>query len=71
MSKREYDFIDSDGLYKIYEKSSRHHIIAVCQSVFDAMIVIKALDHTAVSNPEPCDCSIEDASDTSHIFDPS
>lgn len=55
MSKeREYDFVESDDLYKIYENRNRHHIIAVCQSAFDAMTVINALSHADV---DPCDCS--------------
>jgi len=58
MNKREYDFFDSDGLYKIYQKTKRNHIIAICQSAFDAMIVVNALSHPVVVS-EPCDCSDE------------
>lgn len=44
-SKEEYDFIEDThfGTYQIYNKRSRGNIIAVCENVFDAQIVVKAL----------------------------
>lgn len=63
MRKPEYDFFDSDGLYKIYNKDDRNHIIAVCENVFDTMIVIKALNHAAVSLPHDCSDALDDALD--------
>lgn len=63
MRKPEYDFFGSDGLYKIYNKDNRNHIIAVCENVFDAMIVIKALNHADVSVPHDCTDEIDAALD--------
>jgi len=59
--KPEYDFFDSDGLYKIYNEDDRNHIIAVCESVFDTMIVIRALNHASVSLPHDCSDEIKAA----------
>jgi len=58
--KPEYDFFDSDGLYKIYNKDIRNHIIAVCENVFDTMIVIKALNHVDVNVSTYSDDEIDD-----------
>lgn len=54
--KEEYDFVeDIDySTYKIYNKRDRSKIIAVCENVFDAQIVVKAL--TNGLSPVPCDC---------------
>jgi len=55
-SKEEYDFIEDThfGTFQIYNKRDRSKIIAVCENVFDAQIVVKAL--TNGLSPMLCDC---------------
>ena len=57
--KEEYDFVEDleYETYKIYNKRDRSKIIAVCENVFDAQIVVKAL--TNGLSPLPCDCTDE------------